>query len=312
MRNGIVMAIVFSLLATAFAILLALPANTVKPTGMTYVATIQPVAAILQEIVRGRAEVLRLLPPNASPHTYEFTPADAAKAQNAFALVYVGENLDQVWAEKLGAKNKIKLLDLVPNEYRLPNADIEEGEPTPVNVPQGARLPNEMTDAHFWTDPLTVRAVVPGLVNELCRLDKEGEAIYRANAEKFMALLDSLHRQALDILSPVAGKPVFLFHPSFQYLIKRYGLMMEQAVEPSPGKNPTGNDIVNIIEAIHKTGAKAIFTEPQLPKMYAQAIARDAGVKIYELDPEGIGGGRGTYSDFLLYNVNVLREALGQ
>lgn len=308
MRNNIIAASVFAALGLAFATLLALPTGAVAPSGITYVATIQPVAAILKELVGGRASVVRLLPPNASPHTYEYTPADAVKAHDALALVYAGENLDQVWADNLGARNKIKLLDLLPSANRLPNTDIHEG--TPVSVPKDSPLPNDATDPHFWTGPLTLKAMVPRLVEELCNLDPEGQAVYRANGERFMAELDALDARAKEILAPVKGKAVFLFHPSFQYLLKEYGLVMEQTVEPSPGKNPSGNDIIQIIKDIHRTHARAIFTEPQLPKMYAEAIARDAGVEIYELDPEGIGGGRGTYSDFFLYNVTVLRKAL--
>jgi ABC-type Zn uptake system ZnuABC Zn-binding protein ZnuA len=311
--------IIIAVLVIAVGVLIVLLAWPSQPAGagnknnkakITYVASIHPIASIVEEIVAGRADVATLLPPNVSPHTYDYTPADLMKVQNALAMIYVGENLDQVWAEKLPAKNKVKLLDFVPNEYRLANTDIGEGEAAPANVPQGSQLPNEATDAHFWTDPLTVKAIVPGLVNKLCELDKDGEQTYRANGEKFMAHLDDINKQIGDILAPVKGKPVFLLHPSFRYLCHRYGLVMAQTVEPSPGKEPTQEEIKQILEQMNKTGAKAVFSEPQLPKNYVEVLARDAHIAIYELDPEGTGKEGLTYSDFMRYNADTLLKAL--
>lgn len=314
--------IIIVVLVMAVAALLGLLAWPTKPSegGITYVTTTHPLAAILRELTDGRARVKALLPPNASPHTYEFSVEDAKDVHNALAFFYVGENLDIYWANKLvqtdQKKNSVKVLDFLPREFRLKNTDIDEGEVREV-APE-APIENADTDPHFWSDPLAVKAMVPALVNTLCEIDPGGEKTYRDNGEKFIERLDDINRETAQMLAPVKGRPVFLMHPSFQYLCHRYGLVMEQTVEPSPGKEPTEEDIKSIIDAMARTGAKAIFSEPTLPRNYVNAIAnsaniKEAHIKVYDLNPDGGVPEKGkalTYSEFMHYNADILAGAL--
>src|SRR5437588_12380253 len=104
---------------------------------------------------------------------------------------------------------------LSPN-LRLPMAFEDADEP---HAMQSGDNPNqaESIDPHFWTDPLTVQAILPKLADTLSRLDPQGSAIYHANAERFARELDSLNAQLQEVLAPVKYRPVFLFHPSLQY-----------------------------------------------------------------------------------------------
>ena len=112
------------------------------------------------------------------------------------------------------------------------------------------------------------------------------------------------------MLLPVIGKPVFLFHPSFRYMLKRYKLIYLGAIETSPGKEPSPKYVLQIVEKINSSGAKALFTEPQLPNAPAKTIAEAAGVSLYELDPIGGVKGKMSYSDLILYNADLLAKAL--
>ena len=64
-----------------------------------YVTTIHPFHEILKNITGARGEVHRILPPGASPHTYELRPSDLRIVATATALFYGSENLD-AWALK--------------------------------------------------------------------------------------------------------------------------------------------------------------------------------------------------------------------
>ena len=63
-------------------------------------ASIIPLGDFCQKIGGDRVAVQVLIPPGASPHVYEPTPATVAKAQTARLLVYVGAGLDP-WADRL-------------------------------------------------------------------------------------------------------------------------------------------------------------------------------------------------------------------
>jgi ABC-type Zn uptake system ZnuABC Zn-binding protein ZnuA len=279
-----------------------LPSLSPGGEGIVYVTTVHPAAEILKQVVGDRAKVVRLLSPTDSPHTYEPTPRDREKVEHATGLVYVAEDLDG-WIARFPAKKKVELLKLLPQE-RILFMEGHHGEE------HHGEEHGAIADPHFWTDPLAVKAILPNLVKALSELDPDGSEIYRANAERFAAELDAMHEEISRTLEPVKGSPVILFHPSFQYLLKRYGLKMAGVIEEFPGKEASPRYIEEMKHLIQSSGAKAVFTEPQLNPRPAEVVAEEAGVKLFLLDPLGGVEGRETYADLLRYNAKVLFEAL--
>ena len=259
-----------------------------------FVATIPPLGFILREIVRDTGAVAVLLPPGASPHTYEPRPSDAAAAQGSAALVFDDSLLDG-WAARLAPRRRIEMFALVPAANRLRLPSMRE------NV---AGAP----DPHFWTDPTVVGAIIPALTDSLCAIDAPACTRYRANAAQFTDSLRALDTELAAVLGPLRGRAVVLFHPSFQYLLARYGIRVAAVVEPAPGKEPTPRDIEALAAAAARAGATTIFTEPQLPRRPAEVIAEVARLHLAELDPLGGTPGRDSYAALLRYNAAVLRE----
>jgi ABC-type Zn uptake system ZnuABC Zn-binding protein ZnuA len=276
------------------------PSATRNAGAVVYCVTIQPLRAILAELVKGRAEVVCLLPPGVSPHTYEIRPSDASAAENARVLFYVDDSLDG-WAAKLSAKKRISVFGMVPESMR---HEYELGEHA-----EDEHVHSGM-DAHFWTDPVTVSAVVDTLAGELSSADSDGSSAYAANAARFKTELAALDVELKTMLAPYVGRSVVLFHPSFGYLLHRYGISVAAVVEPSPGKEASPQFLNEVIEAVKKSGVHAVFSEPQLPKRPAEIVAESAGVKVLVLDPNGGSEGRGTYADLMRYNARTIVEAL--
>ncbi len=272
-----------------------------------FVTTISPVASLVRAITAGRAHVTVLVPPGFSPALYELTPSDLMKVSHARALLLVDSRMDG-WATRLPVSPQITLSALIPSSLRLPfphhsHSASRFGE-------HSHEEGNESLDPHFWSDPLTVHAMIPPLVEALCRSDGEGCALYRKQGEEFRKELLQLHREMAALLEPVRGKKVVLFHPSFQYLLKRYGLELAAVIEPYPGKEPSPRYLQEVIRTIRSKRVKVIFTEPQLPVRPARIIAESAGVKVFELDPLGGTKGRESYRELMLHNGRELRSAL--
>lgn len=261
--------------------------------GARWVTTVQPLAAIVREVAGPDAEVTALVPPNASPHTYEPRPSDVGRAEDASALLMVSPLLDP-WAARLPAQSRIDVLALVPVAAQQRFSD-----------DHGAGV-----DPHFWTDPLTVDAMVPALVDALCARDAAGCDGYRARGATFRAALTRLDQEVAAELAPVRGQTVVLFHPSMRYLLSRYGLVLVGEIEDAPGKEPTPRQLKALVDTIRRTGTRAVFTEPQLPSRPAEVLAEAAGVKLAILDPNGGVPGRERYADLIRFNARALREAL--
>ena len=67
---------------------------------ITLAASILPLCDFCQKIDGDQVTVTMLIPPGASPHTFEPSPTAVAKATAARVFAYVGAGLDP-WAERL-------------------------------------------------------------------------------------------------------------------------------------------------------------------------------------------------------------------
>lgn len=278
-----------------------------EPQKTVFVATINPIAEIIREIAGPGIEVLCLTQPGDSPHTFSPKPSQMIKIESAKAFFYVSDNLDS-WVSNVSTNNKIQLIKLFPADMVMhfdeaEEHHIEEGETDEHNHDSGI-------DPHFWTDPLTVKALVPLIVEALIHIDPDNSKLYLDNSLKFVSKLDSLDALVKSILADVKGKPVLLFHPSFRYFLKRYELKYIGSIEPSPGKESSPKFLAEVVAKLQAEGAKAVFYEPQLPNNPAKAVAEASGAKVYELDPNGGTPGRKTYFELIIYNAETLKKAL--
>lgn len=271
--------------------------------GIHYVATINPLRAIVAEVVGDRAEVDVLLKPGASPHTYEPRPSDAVAAESAIALFYAADDID-AWAAKLPAKERVPMFSFVPETRRLLYDDAAHVDDGDHDHQAGT------ANGHFWSDPLVVKAILPELARRLGALDPGGAEIYTRNAERFAQELDLLDGELKSMFAGLADRPVFMFHPSWTYFMKRYGLKVAGMVEPVPGKEPSPKFLRSLVDTARAERVCAVFTEPQLPRRPAEVIAEACGLKLYELDPNGGIEGRRTYRELIEYNAGILRKAL--
>lgn len=286
----------------ALALLTGIGCEAPHPGKTQFAATISPLAFILNEIAGSRAEIVTLLSPGASPHTYEISPADARTVGMALALFYVDDTLDG-WAARLPARAKVRVFDWAPEESRL----VYSGTHT---ADDGHGHDHGEFDPHFWSDPVLVRAMLPHFVEKMSALDPDGAEEYRDNGVRFAAELEAIDERLRAEMEPLKGKAIVTFHPSWDYFLKRYGIRNVGVLEPAPGKEASPQQIMNLVESIRAEGVKAVFSEPQLPSRPAEVLAETAGVTLGVLDPHGGAPGRTTYRALLEFNAQALRDKL--
>lgn len=264
-----------------------------------FVVTTPPLAMIVRELVGDRWPVVTLLDPGQSPHTYAPRPSDAALSEASLTLFSAADDLDG-WAADLPAKRHVALIGLVPEAFRrtMPDEPGHEGHG------------HGDVDPHFWGDPLAVRAMLEPLAKALSEADPEGAAAYRANAARFGESLTALDESLRDMLAPVKGASVILFHPSWDYFLERYGIRVAGLVEPFAGKEATAKYLADLAALTERENVRAVLTEPQLARRPAEVVAEAAGVPCFEIDPLGGVPGRDSYAELLRHNAAVLLEAL--
>lgn len=264
-----------------------------------YVVTIQPLKDILDEVVAGRATVECLMPPGASPHTFEPKPSDLGTVKKALLFFTGDEHLDN-WASEFQHPAEVEMFHLVPHDYHLEIIAL-------IGKNRGTTFGE---DPHFWTDPLTVKAMLPNLVEKLSASDPEGRAVYQSNAAAFSGRLDSLY-QAVDAqLKPFRGEKVILTHPFFQYFLKRFGLKLAAIIEPLPGTEPSPRDVMEVVNLVRDEKIKLILAHPIHSKRPAELVAESTDCSIIELDPLGGTEGRKGYANLIRFNADQIQRAL--
>jgi zinc transport system substrate-binding protein len=144
---------------------------------------------------------------------------------------------------------------------------------------------HEGLDPHIWLDPALVRIQAERIRDGLAKVDPAGAQAYAAGCEAFQRELDDLDREIRAILDPIpAGRRTFLvFHPSWGYFAKAYGLT--QAAIEVEGKEPSPRDMARIIAMGKESGARVVFVQPQFSEKSASVIARQIGAEVVRLDP---------------------------
>ena len=262
--------------------------------GPLVVTTTDPFRAIVAPVLGDRATVRALLPAGASPHTYEPRPSDMRMLATADAFIYGAPQLDG-WAARMESRRVAPMISWMPDALLLTLEDHDHGG----------------IDPHFWMDPLAVKGLLPGLVDFFCEGDMEGCTEYRRNAEEFGRRLTSLNDSLTTMLAPVRGSTILLSHPFLGYFAARYGIEVAGIIEEIPGSEPTPQDMQRMVHVVQRSGARAIFTQPQLPARAAEAVAEVVGLPVVPLNPLSTGdSGSFSYEELLYYNGEKVLNAL--
>jgi ABC-type Zn uptake system ZnuABC Zn-binding protein ZnuA/uncharacterized membrane protein YraQ (UPF0718 family) len=274
------------------------------------VTSIYPLELIVRALGGDRVNVSTLLPPGASPHTFEPLPGDVARLAGARYFVRAGGGLD-VWAEKLTAVAQPSLETIVVLDL-----DAVDGLHSDERHDRHHEKGNGTgpIDPHIWLDPILVRdALIPGLLQRLIAADPGGAQEYRAGAARFAGNLTALDEEIRTVLAPAAARAYVAYHDSWRYFARRYGLETLGVVHEFAGEEPTPLELARLVSAARDAAVPAILVEPQFSPRVAQVIAAEFGGHTIQVDPLGTPGdpARSTYEGLMRYNAEAFARALG-
>ena len=271
------------------------------------VVSIHPLYDLVRQIAGDDADVVRVLAPGASPHTFDPTPRDVARIVAA-DLVVMNGGLD-LWLRNLveASGARAPMLELIGLEAV--RAVLAESFPDLVARDAGGGAVYGF-NAHVWLDPLVMAAAVPELARALADADGAAADRYLARAAALVADLEALHEELAAGLAPLAGAAFVPFHDAWPYFAARYGLDLVVEIEPFPGREPSPAYLRTALAQIRESGARVVFGEAQLERRPAEVVADEAGVALAILDPLGGLPERESYQELLRWNAAVLLESL--
>jgi zinc transport system substrate-binding protein len=269
-------------------------------TGSGVVTTIFPLADFVTNVAGEGTKVMTLLPPGASPHTYDLTPKQVREAVTARLMVVNGAGLDFWMEDEIRSAAGESLLVV----------DTSAGPAIENLLIWDAR--HETANPHIWLDPVLAEKQVQAIAEALIMVDPDNRDSYIERAAAYLDELKALDQEIANTVKDFSIRQFISLHPAWTYFAQRYGLVEAAVIEESPGQEPSPAYVAEVVDLARELGIKVIFAEPELPTIYAESIARESGAEVILLDP--IGGpdleGRGSYVDLMRYNLNLMREAM--
>ncbi len=290
------------------------------------VATIFPLADIVDQVGGELVEVNVLLGSGASPHTFEPTVEQARFVTDADLVFFIGGGLDD-WAVRLAeAAGNVGLVAMMDaSEDWVLDYDpihLDEEHDHDHDHDHGHEHDDDdhdhdhhhgPHDPHIWLDPMIVKDVIaPLIAGQLQEVYPQGSEVFQENLARFQDELDLLNREIAEAVGSFQQKRFISYHSAWNYFAWRYGLEEVAAVEEFPGKEPSAKWMAELVKLAAANNIQVIFAEPQLGGNAAQVIAEEIGGEVLLLDPLGGKGvrERESYVELMRYNLKILTEAM--
>lgn len=253
-------------------------------------ATIYPLADIVKNIGGNKVDVYTVLPPGASPHTFELTTGSVKDLQGAKTIFTIGKGFDNYINNVSDSVPGAKLYEVSKNvEFLAGNA--EEGE---------------AVNPHYFLSLENGKIITQSIADYLSQIDPQDRNFYQTNAATYIVKLDETAAQISKELSNLSSRDLITFHDAWPYFAKEFNLSMVATFEPFPGKEPTPKYLEDLAIKIKQYKIKVVFAEVQFSTDVIQQFVKDQGVKMYILDPEG----RYSYIDLFKHNADIIYQAL--
>ena len=248
------------------------------------IVTLLPQAEFAEEIGGENVKITVMVPPGASPHTYEPTPGQMAAVAEAamYAKVGSGVEFELVWLDKLIDQNESMLvvdcskgIDLVEMNT---SEDTHEAE-----HPQDNEHRHDGHDPHIWMSPKNAMVMAANICDGFVQIDPENSELYESKRDVYLNRLSELDSEIESGLADISNRTFMVYHPAFGYLAHDYDLVMLPLAEE--GKEPTATGLANLIDQAKGHNIKVIFAEPQFDPQSAEVIADEIGATVILIDP---------------------------
>lgn len=255
---------------------------------ITVFVSIVPQQYFVQQISNNLVNVQVMVPPGASPETYEPKPAQMAALEQTKIYFSIGVPFENVWLKKITAINpELRIINTDSGiEKRLLEKLTHDHEPPlAVDRQKQSKEPHsgEIPDPHIWLSPPLVMMQARLILLGLQEVDPDRRDIYAQNYLSFLMKLVELDDKLRSILADARGKRFLVFHPAWGYFADAYGLI--QIPVEVEGKSPKPAQLQKVVEYARQHALNIIFAQPQHAERNAEQVARAINGQVILADP---------------------------
>ena len=269
----------------------------------TVAATIFPIYDIAQNIAGDEVDVKLVLPPGSSPHTFAPSPSDIIQLQQADSIYTIGAGLDD-WSSVVTESLNIEEVELSDAIISIENDEEDEHE----DEDEHGHADGDI-DPHYWLSIENAKLISGAILADLSARYPESTEAFTENHAAYVIQLEDAQEQISTILADVENRNLLTFHDSFSYFAAEYGFNIVGTFEPTAGREPTPQELVQLTQLVKELGVQVIYSEPQLSTAPLEAFLNDNKIEVKVLDP--IGGSTESlpsYINLMIGNAKVITQ----
>ena len=204
--------------------------------------SILPIRSLVKEIVGEDFRIEVLVPPGASPETFEPTPRQFIGLNEAQLVFNVGLlEFETALLDKI--EDRTKIVDLSRGIVRIEGSCAHAGR-------NGSDHAHGV-DPHMWTSPRALQRMAKNAY-EAIHARWPDSAKYTANHARLQEELRQLDLRTAEKIARSGIRYFIIYHPALTYYARDYGLRQE-AVE-ADGKEPSAKRLTALIRQARKDG----------------------------------------------------------
>ncbi|HEV7454466.1 MAG TPA: zinc ABC transporter substrate-binding protein [Candidatus Saccharimonadales bacterium] len=239
------------------------------------VASYYPMYDFAKDVGGDKISLTNVTPAGSEPHDYEPSPKVLAEAHKAKVFIYNGGHLEP-WVNGF------------LSDYKNVAIKASQGIDLQV-VSDETNATNQVTDPHFWLDPVLAAKIVDNVRDGLIKADPANASYYTKNAADYnvkLAALDTAYKMGL---ADCQIRTLITSHAAFGYLATRYNLDAQAIAGISPEEEPSAAKLAELTQLVKDRHIQYVFFESLVSPRLAATIASETGAKTLVFDPiEGL------------------------
>jgi len=288
LKKIILKKIILLILCAALALTLLGCAPASAPAGgkaLSIVTTIFPPYDFARAVTGGSAEVTMLIDPGAEVHTFDPTPDDIIKIQNADVFIYIGGEND-AWVEQVlepmdtSHKTILRLMDAVTPVEEETVEGMQSGHED--EEEDHAQEEGPEYDEHIWTSPKNAVSMIDYIAKALEKADGANAEAYRKNAAEYIAQIERVDKDIKAVADASQTKMLVVADRfPFRYFTDEFGLDYRAAFSGCSSESEvSAGTLAYLIDTVKQNGIKTVFYIEMSNQAVAKAVCEQTGAQM--------------------------------
>lgn len=243
--------------------------------------SILPQKYFIEELVGQKANVNVMVPPGASPATYEPSVSQLSLLDRSALYMQIGHlGFELGWMDKIRSVNPDMEVINLSDGIELIYGDAHDHNH---GHDDGNNHSHEGADPHIWMSARNAGIMAKNMAEALTGVFPEDEEQITVRLSALLTSLDTLDKEIRDILAGSEGKSFMIYHPALSYFARDYGL--EQLSLEIEGKTPSPSHMKKLTDLGREHQVSSILIQKEFDVKNAQVLASELDARIITINP---------------------------